>query len=554
MPLNPQWLLIAAGILALLVYLVVSAWRTHQMRRRHQIEAYGRPPAVHVGRMAGQRFWETAAAVQLPPWPVDDLTWIDLDMDDVFGRINSCQSALGDIRLYMALRSLLPDIELADRRKTLAELFGRNEALRQKVGYHLAGLGRWTGTGLERGPYQPQSLALPRAWRFRLLGLAPLLGLPLLFLWPGGGLTWLLGWMAANFILTVAVKSKYEERFRTVRYIAAALACGGRLAGLLETELPRQAQQLRRAAKPFGQLRRSNALLSFNDACERTGWPDPSACFLLPLLSFAKTARRLPGHGQDLLLLYETLGEMDLALCIASLRQSLPAWCVPAFGPVAQLQAEGLYHPLLQQAVPNNLALSQDLLLTGSNASGKSTFIKAVALNCILAQSLHTCTARSFCMGRGRVASSMAVADDILTGDSYFVAEIKSMRRLLYSQGEGPAWYFVDEVLKGTNTVERVAAAAALLRGLQKEDVRWIAATHDLELVHILGNYCANAHFTESLGEQGVSFDYKLHPGPATSRNALLLLQRTGFPEDVVSWAQQLVAGFEASGEWAALP
>ncbi len=108
--------------------------------------------------------------------------------------------------------------------------------------------------------------------------------------------------------------------------------------------------------------------------------------------------------------------------------------------------------------------MERNTLVTGSNASGKSTFLKALAVNAILAQTIGVCFAQEFRFGRARVMSSMAVRDSVRGGESYFVAEIRSLKRILdAAEGKTPVLAFVDEILRGTNTIERIAASAAVL-------------------------------------------------------------------------------------------
>ena len=192
------------------------------------------------------------------------------------------------------------------------------------------------------------------------------------------------------------------------------------------------------------------------------------------------------------------------------------------------------------------------MLLTGSNASGKSTFLKMVALNAILAQTIHTCSCESYQAPLYRIFSSMSLKDDLSEGDSYFIVEIKAIKRILdASQTEGrPVLCFVDEVLRGTNTIERIAAAAQILRGLADKGCMVFAATHDMELAQLLKECMNNYHFEEDVRDGDVHFFYKLQEGPTKTRNAIKLLEMLGFREDLVSRANESVRVFEQTGEW----
>jgi DNA mismatch repair ATPase MutS len=220
---------------------------------------------------------------------------------------------------------------------------------------------------------------------------------------------------------------------------------------------------------------------------------------------------------------------------------------------VQTMQIQGVYHPLVKHPVTNDVTTKRCMLLTGSNASGKSTFLKAAAINALFAQTIHTVLADTYEACFFRIYSSMALRDDILSKESYFIVEIKSLKRIfsaLQTASEIPVLCFVDEILRGTNTVERVAASSVLLDALSKEKAMCFAATHDVELTYLLEEQFENYHFEEQLSEGDISFDYRLRKGRADSRNAIRLLSMIGFEKELVSKAQGRVEAFLGKGIW----
>ena len=187
------------------------------------------------------------------------------------------------------------------------------------------------------------------------------------------------------------------------------------------------------------------------------------------------------------------------------------------------------------------------MLLTGSNASGKSTFLKAVAINALLAQTIHTVCASSYQANFFRVYSSMALRDSLQEGESYFIVEIKSLKRIFdAAQDDGtkaPVLCTIDEVLRGTNTAERIAASTELLKALSKKPVLCFAATHDLELTSLLKEEYDNYHFKEMIDGKEIVFPYKLTQGPAKGRNAIKLMGALGFDQEIVNKAETLAGG-----------
>ena len=191
------------------------------------------------------------------------------------------------------------------------------------------------------------------------------------------------------------------------------------------------------------------------------------------------------------------------------------------------MKTEEMYHPLISNPVKNSFETNNGVLVTGSNASGKSTFLKTIAINAILAQTINTCLADKFITNHYRIYSSMALRDNLGSGESYYIVEIKSLKRILdaVNKDVSPVLCFVDEVLRGTNTVERIAASTQILKSLCNANTKCFAATHDIELTHLLEKYYDNYHFEEEVIDNDIVFNYKVLNGRATSRNAIKLLK-----------------------------
>ncbi|WP_353419719.1 hypothetical protein PYH66_04350 [Staphylococcus delphini] len=248
-------------------------------------------------------------------------------------------------------------------------------------------------------------------------------------------------------------------------------------------------------------------------------------------------------HYDTVLECYRYIGELDSLLAVYQYR-----YHHDTTEPVEtdHVTFEGLTHPLIDDAVPNDFDFNQNVLLTGSNASGKSTFMKAVALNLIMAQAIRTVTADKFQYVPGMVKTTMANADDVTSGDSYFMAELKSLKRLFHQDAAVQHYYFIDEIFKGTNTTERIAASHAVLDYLnQLPHLKIIAATHDIELTEVLADQYANYHFNEHVTDGEIVFNYQIKAGPANTRNALELIRIMQFPIRIYTDAQAYVKQLE---------
>ena len=130
--------------------------------------------------------------------------------------------------------------------------------------------------------------------------------------------------------------------------------------------------------------------------------------------------------------------------------------------------------------------------------------------------------------------------------------EIRAIKRILdiAAEGEHKVLCFVDEVLRGTNTVERIAASTEILKSLSGENVICFAATHDVELTQLLENQYDNYHFEEEIVDNDVCFNYRLLTGKATTRNAIKLLAVMGYEADIIEQANQRAEGFMQTGQW----
>ena len=212
-----------------------------------------------------------------------------------------------------------------------------------------------------------------------------------------------------------------------------------------------------------------------------------------------------------------------------------------------------MVHPLLKEPVPNDLMPEKSMLITGSNASGKSTCLRTAVVCALMAQTLCTCTCKSYAASPFRLYTSLALSDDLLAGESYYIAEIKSLKRILDSRNQNDYIFCaIDEVLRGTNTIERISASAEILKVLKHPNILCLIATHDAELCTISGGDYQLAHFEETIINQEIRFDYKLKPGPAETQNAILLLKLMGFEDSIVNAAYSRAENYKKTGKWTA--
>lgn len=490
---------------------------------------------------------------------IDDITWNDLDMDRVFVRINQTVSSPGEDYLYYLLRTPRLEEEALRKQEELVAFFAEESKKREELQILLAEVGK--------GRYGSVSDAIFLLEDAPVLRLAPHVGAALLAL---ALLIYLIFRPVPGILLflvacTVNATTYYSGKDRKITGIY--LYCFENLLRMLSAarkmekidwpQTRTQMEAMKKARKSFDAFQRGAFLVTGKSE----GGGSPLSFVMdyvrmiahVDLLKYNSMLREVKAHKKEVMVLLDSMGELDAAMSIASFRLTLPYYSKPEFtrGTPTALRTENLYHPLIADAVANSIQVSRGALVTGSNASGKSTFLKNLAVNAILAQSICTCTATAYQAPMFRILTSMALRDDLFRGESYFIVEIKSLKRILEEAGKGePMLCIVDEVLRGTNTVERIAASSRILKELAKPHVLCFAATHDIELSYILEAFYENYHFEEEIRDKDVLFNYLLQEGRATTRNAIRLLQMLEYDENIVREASASARHFEEAGVW----
>lgn len=538
--------------------------RTRETRRKRLRSEFGRPSSKTTSR---ERY------AQIPQYylhhregfQVDDITWNDLDMDQLFSRMDATCSAAGEEYLYYLLRT--PAMEASglpftqDQYDFFASADHEEERLRlQEI---LSGLGHAGRYSLY--DYLDLTLALENRGNLRhyAAAAAPFAAFALMFWSTGAGLLILLLVFAWNLRSYFKEKAEIAPHFQVFHYILRLLDCAKEMEKAGCPVFSREMDRIPVLLQDFSAFRRGSSVLLGSTA----GGSDPFGIVLeyvrilfhLDLIKFNSMLEQLRGRQDQISELLTITGRIDSCISIASWRETLVHSAVPVFsGPDAApacFFAEGLFHPLLEEPVCNSIRTDRPVLLTGSNASGKSTFLKAAALCALLAQTVGIAPAESYRGGFFRIYTSMALRDSLQDGESYFIVEIKSLRRILEASetnpsGQNPVLCCIDEVLRGTNTVERIAASAQILRCFALSGTLCLAATHDLELTGLLADVYENYHFGEEIEEGDVRFSYRLLPGPSTSCNAIALLASLGYDSTLVQRAQESADRFLESGQW----
>ena len=494
---------------------------------------------------------------QVDGFGIDDITWNDLAMDEVFMKLNTTYSSVGEEYLYHTLRTPVFSQDELDKRSNLCDLFANDKKAREDVSFYLSCMGKnyripFTEYIVRLMDMTERSNVLHLV-QFVLLAVSAVLTIAK----PDYGLPMLLIMLLVNIASYYKEKGRVEPFFICIQRIAQLVDSSEKIIALHVAQMDAMTEEMAAVTRQIRHDLRGAGMIQSGGSMGGS-LVDIILDYLrmithIDLMAFNHIFRSLKLREKEVFHLIELMGRLELALATASLREALPVWCKPELsGTKPKLNAEELYHPLINGAVPNSIATDRHVLLTGSNASGKSTFLKTVAINAILAQTLELTAAKSYRSSWFKVYSSMALSDNLFEGESYFIVEIKSLKRIMdkISDSDYPVLCFVDEVLRGTNTVERIAASAQILKRFYGRSALCFAATHDIELTTLLAPYFDNYHFTEDVRENDVCFPYQLKSGPATSRNAIRLLGVMGYEGDLTRKAEETAKRFLESGTW----
>lgn len=248
-------------------------------------------------------------------------------------------------------------------------------------------------------------------------------------------------------------------------------------------------------------------------------------------------------NKKDLCELYFILGDIDNEIALSNLYYNLDLVCkadVVDKTEEISIKGEELHNPIIylkdkEESVGNTFKFTKDILLTGSNASGKSTFLRTIGINHLMAKTLGFVVAKKFKTTDTDIFTSIDIKDSIEEKTSYFMAEAKTIKKMIDNPGN---IYLLDEVFKGTNTIDRISAASSTLDYLSKQGFV-VAATHDIELTNILEKDFCNYHFEEVVTKDEIKFDYKLKEGRAATRNAIRILEMYDYPEIITKKARE---------------
>ncbi|MCR4991067.1 MAG: hypothetical protein K6A38_09410 [Lachnospiraceae bacterium] len=481
---------------------------------------------------------------------IDDITANDIGIEDVFLKIDKTRSSLGEEILYHMIRTpLFDEGALKKREEEIVRYSSADDGLK-KTKAALSKLSKLKKISVFEYLDHLNNVKKINKTLLFIPALLILTGMIVTFFDATVGIILLLLSFIVNTVRYFGLLKDTRPFLSCFSYVFRAIGLSGEIKGVEPEEY-----------KSLLGMTHGNFILGNLSGVTANGGGGNPFDLLLDLIRMSTHADiirfyfltdKVLKNKDKIVSLLEHIGYIDSYISIAELRNDFKTYAIPKFIDDKHIICEGLYHLLLNDPVPNSIDTTKSILITGSNASGKSTFLRSLALSILFSQTLHTVPASSYKAPICRLITSMSLTDDLLGNESFYMAEIKSVKRISkWSEYDGYVCCFVDELLKGTNTVERIAASSVILKDLDAQKRFCFAATHDRELTKILDDTYENRHFDEKIDENGdIGFSYMIKPGAASTTNAIVLLHSIGFDEKITDDASAMVKRFENDGIW----
>lgn len=466
---------------------------------------------------------------------VSDITANDLNLDKILEKMNHSMSKMGLEYFYYRLRDLILDkdelISLQEKRKTYED---REDDL-EDLQFQLGKLGYFKEDVLElieeEIEIQRELEVLAKVFSFTALYI-----LILFITLKAQAILFIFALLATN---TFIYKKFNEMTFGKLEALVRLKGLLNVSEGMLKNkkqvftdeikeieDILEETTPLKRSLRSFGFLT-GNMEMDFAETYK-------NILFLSEARSFSKTQKYFKKYKDEIFRLYYLLGKIDCEIGIISLSKAYDTG-EASFG--NKIVGKNLYNPLITSPVPNDLDLEKSIILTGSNASGKSTYLRTLGINVVFALSFGMFFGDEFEIKPMKITSAIDISDSIMKNLSYFMAESKAIGKMIEDDSE--KIILLDEIFRGTNTIDRIASATATLKYLAKNN-HVIAATHDIELTILLKDLFSNKHFEEKIENGDIKFDYLLKDGPARSRNAIAILDSLNYPREIIEEAKNL--------------
>jgi DNA mismatch repair ATPase MutS len=482
-------------------------------------------------------------------------TMADIDFDQLFAKIDRTTSKIGQQFLYNKLAKPTNSIEELKKLKDQANFFSADQAIRERIQAELVKLNSNDSYAVVL--LLNNKLVEKPSW-FKWLSIDLLILAALLILSIKVSIFLILALLLITFNATYLNYWNKKHLLIFTKSLSQLNILIEVSRKLVREKIPFEAEKIKNAIPIFKKFQSKIGILyqdfsqsNQNDLSQIALYVFEiiKAIFLIEIFTFFKLIKLIENYQEDILNLYQYVGSIDTAISVASLQESEQI-CEPQFiQPYKGVQFKGIKHPLIENCIDNEVKLDQkSMLITGSNMSGKSTFLRTIAINSVLAQTIYSCFAEEYKAPFFRLHTSIRIDDNLFQGKSYFLEEVDVMSSLIDAvESPDQNLFILDEVFKGTNTIERIAAAKAILSHLNRKQNLTFVATHDIELSNMLEEEYELYHFTETITDNELIFDHKLKEGPLKTKNAIKILKISKYPKEIIEEALQISKDLSSS-------
>ncbi len=522
-----------------------------------------------------QRPADDATGYELSPVLDDGHTWhlTEQELGDVdafaqpvgfFGLLNRASTCLGARRLRDMLEHPCLDLDRIQGRQQAISWLEKNSAMRLRVMAacailrgHNRSLTILVRAIAEAKPLPRQATVTGlRLWSIVSLAVAILSMIQVSL----GHMAWFYGMIAlalVNGVLYLPMRAMLCKRLDDFKEVALAANGLLRVVGQGCTDLPDQTilQDIKHA---LSDVQGKAVLPAF---CNRIRWSESGGIFheicnfvfFYDLHVASSILNCVVPNQQRLLTAIAAMADLESLASLSSFAFESRATgdtCYPTITDEPSLSIVEGRHPLIpsSEGVANSIELDCDnrvWVITGSNMAGKSTLLRMCGMHTVLAQLGTVALAERMSLSPVCLMSDMRVSDNLADHESYFLAEVRQIRRMVKPEVDDYMLLgLIDEPYRGTNSSEQIAASLAVVEHFIESGHFFLVATHEQQLTDLASNNAesSNFHFQENLGANGMVFDYRLHAGPATTRNALLVLEREGYPQTLLDRARAWIA------------
>lgn len=470
---------------------------------------------------------------------IDDQTAHDLNVDEVFKKISNCSSTPGEQMLYYILRTPKTNsVELIERNKII-DKFKNDENLRSTIQQIFSNLGKQRKGEIFNLFNTETVVNKSKVLLYNLIALSSVVALVWFIIDGADKIPTFIGIFAIYMFISLRTASEIEYELTSLQYLGDFIRASKELSKIDDPTLKDEIDKIKERVDLFSKIDKKTLFIYSQGALD-IFIETINALFLTRIRSYYSIINIIKKNRQELIELYALVGKIEAYISVSSYRTKLKNYSLPNFTDNKNnlFKTENACHPLLEDGIPNSINLNnKGVILTGSNMSGKSTFMRTLALNMLLAQSIYTCLCDDYNASFFRVMSSLSISDDVLSGTSYYLEECNAVLRILNSlDKEVPAFCIIDEIFKGTNPIERIATSKQILKYIMNRNALSIVATHDLELAETCNDKYLKYYFCEDVDEnEGLIFDFKLKEGICNTGNAIKLLSYLGYPNEIIN-------------------